>query len=158
MRDEYKETLLSGKGGFDEFHDLSSINKYINEEEDTYKVFIILHEQFPTIAASVYHVAEDILIKNKEYKICSKYLGDPIKKYENIRYLRELEYSLARENPEINEPKLQSHADNRFIGETVKLISLLTEISRLDEAKEIRKRALEYFPNEEIENSIPAVH
>ena len=154
LRNSYSDTLLRGEGSFDEFLDLSSISGYLNEEHETYKVFMFLHENYPSTASNVYHVAEDMLIERQEFQICNEYMGDPIIKYEDIRLMREMNLSLARKNPNMDRPEFQKITDELFINKSIKLIKLLIGLNRIEEAKEIQQRALQYFHNDEIKNAI----
>lgn len=154
IRDRDKEVLLSGKGSFENFHDLSSINRGLGEEEDTLKLFLTLDKKYPEQAESYYIVAEDLLIKHKKYNICAKYIGDPIIKYEGLRHNRELQLSFAKTNSKLNNPRYLEYADQSYIEGVVKLIEVLIAIDKRDEAIEVQKRALSYFANDSIKHAI----
>ena len=66
IRNKDEKTLLNGTGGFSNFHDLYSINKYLKEEDKTYKLFIILDSKYPKIAKRCYNVIEDALVEKQE--------------------------------------------------------------------------------------------
>lgn len=153
LRNRYESKLTEGKGGFDEFHDLSAINQYIGQEGHTYQVFKELHERNPDIAESCYHVAEKLLIQNKEYEICSKYMKDPSAAFENIRHMRELNIGIAKENVKLNDEEFISHIDKSFIEDTLNLITLLVSLKEIGKAKEIKEKAISYFPHEKIQNA-----
>jgi len=150
VRDTNKEILVSGKGSFQHFHDLFSINRALGKEEHTYELFLILDKQYPEQAVVYYHVAEDLLIERKDYKLCGKYIGDPVYKYERIRHTRELQLSMTKKYPIMNNSRFLKNADESFVDSVIKLIKLLIAIDREDEAIEIQKRALLYFDNEKI--------
>lgn len=154
VRENDKEKLLSGKGGFDNFHDLSAINQRLGEDEKTLELLLTLDEKHPEQLESYYIVAEDLLIKHKKYDICAKYIGDPIAKYESLRYRREMELSLSRKNPKLNNSKFLDHADQSYIDGVIALIEVLTAINKLEDAREVQKRALSYFPSESIKYAI----
>jgi len=154
LRDENKEILLSGKGNFTNFHDLSSINRELGEEYQTYELFLVLDKNYPEQAEHYYNVAEDLLIERKEYEICGKYIGDPIYKYENLRHSRELSISTTKRHPEMDNPRYRKYTDETFIDGVLMLIEVLIEINRKDDAKEVQERALSYFYNERIEYAI----
>lgn len=155
LRDNYKKKLLSGSGTFEDFHDLSSINQYMKEEDETYRLFLFLHKEHPEQAGRYYHVVEGLLIERKEYEICGKYIADPLMKYEDIRHMRELNISLAKKEPGLDKPHFQKYTNESFIDGVSKLIEVLVALERVDEAKEIQKRALSYFESEKIKYAIP---
>ncbi len=154
VRDKDKEKLLSGNGSFDNFHDLSAVNRGLGEDEETLELFLILDRKYPEQSPSYYIVAEDLLIEHKKYDICAKYIGDPIAKYEGLRHRREMELSFAKTNPKLNNPRFLEHADESFIDGVLKLIEVLISIKKQDDASEIQKRALSYFPSESIKYAI----
>lgn len=84
LRNRNKETLLEGRGNFDNYHDLSALNFVLGEKEDTLKVFLATHKNDPEQARVYYHVVEDLLVERKEYEICDHYLADPLTKYSHI--------------------------------------------------------------------------
>lgn len=154
IRDEDNEKLLSGKGSFDNFHDLSSINQVLGEEEATLELFLILDNKYPEQSDSYYIVAEDLLVRHKKYDICAKYIGDPIVKYEGFRHVREMNVSLAKTNPKLNTPEFLYYTDQSYIDNVVKLIEVLIAIDQQADAIEIQKRALSYFSDERIAYAI----
>lgn len=154
LRNKYRDTLLSGEGGFEEFLNLSSINQYLQDQNETYNVFMFLYEHHPSQASSVYHVAEDILIEKQEFQICSEYMGDPLVKFEDIRLMREMDVNLARKNPNMDRPEFHNIMNKLYVDKSIKLIKVLIALGRIEEAKEVQKRALEYFPDDEIKNAI----
>ena len=154
IRDGDKESLLSGKGNFDNFHDLSSINQGLGEEEDTLELFLTLDNKYPKQAGAYYIVAENLLIKHKKYDICAKYIGDPIIKYEKLRHNRELQLSFAKTNSKMNSPRFLEYLDQSYIEGVVKLIEVLLAIDKRDEAIEVQSRALSYLSNDSIKHAI----
>ncbi len=150
VRDKNKELLLSGEGSFNNFLDLFSINRELEDENDTYDVFLFLDKKFPSQAENYYHVAEDLLIKRKKYDICGKYIGDPIYKYENMRHMRELQISFMKEDAKMDSPSFRQHTDQTFVSDVLKLIEVLVAIEKMDDAREIQRRAMSYYENDKI--------
>ena len=154
VRDADKEKLLLGIGSFRNFHDLSSINKKLDEEQATLELFLILDQQYPEQSGPYYIVAEDLLIKHKKYNICAKYIADPIVKYEGLRNRRERSLGMARENRKMNNSHFLDNTDKNYVEGVTKLIEVLLAIDRQKEAIEVQQRALSYFPSDAIKNSI----
>lgn len=154
IRDINRDILLSGKGNFDNFMETSSINRELDEKNNTYELFLTLDKKYPKQAERYYHVAEALLIEKKEYELCGKYIGDPVFKYEKLRHFRELNLSMARKKPKMNNPEYLKLTDERYIDGVLKLIEVLMAIQKEVEAKEIQKRAMSYFSNDEIKHAI----
>ncbi|SDU15438.1 hypothetical protein [Halopseudomonas salegens] len=155
IRDDNKELLLSGQGDFQNFLELSSINRVMGDREATLDLFIILDEKYPDQAQSYYHAAERLLIENKAYDISARYIGDPILKYEGLRHMRERNLGLARGNPDLNTPRFIAYADESFVNDVLSLIEILVAVGQADEALEVQKRALSYFESDRIMHAIP---
>ncbi|MEW8383219.1 MAG: hypothetical protein AB2704_15320 [Candidatus Thiodiazotropha taylori] len=154
IRNHNRKILLSGKGNFDNFHDLSSINEGLNDEEDTLEVFLTLDSNYPSQAELYYVIAEELLIEHKKYNICEKYIGDPIIKYERLRHMRELNLSITKTTPELNTPEFLDYADDSFVKGVVRLIEVLKAIDNIDMAIEIQERALSYFSHVSIKSAM----
>lgn len=154
IRDNDEEILLSGKGDFENFHDFSSINKGLGEENKTYELFLILDKKYPDQSRSYYNITEDLLIAHKDYEICGKYIPDPIFRYESIKRSRESLINFAKRNPKAGDFSLEKHANDHFIDKINKLIEILVAINKIDKAKEIQKSALAYFYSDKIRDAI----
>ena len=154
IRDKDEQALLDGTGDFGNFLDLFAINKYLKEEDNTYKTFKALHDKYPGIAKRCYRVVKGLLVDKKEYQICGKYMIEPIKEYERIKDMRELNLSMMRSKSKLDTPRMRQYTDDSFIKETCQLIEILMGLKRNSEAEEIQKRALEYFDHEKIRNAI----
>ena len=154
IRNKNKDTMSSGKGTFNDFHDFSSINRELGEEIKTVELFSELSENFPLQAKRLYHVVEDLLIEKKEFILLDKYMDDPIFKYETLRHSREQSLSYARKNPNRDSSVSLEYSDNRFIDETIKLINVLLILNKKPEAIEIHQRDTRYFQNKKLESIV----
>lgn len=156
VRDENAAKLLDGGGDFREFHDFSAINRVLQESERTYRLFVVLDANHPEVAKRCFDVALDLIVAHENYALFAKYGGDPIERYERIRQLREGGLKMAAQNPKLDNEQYRQFRDKAFEDKTVQLIRILRALERLDEAREIQRRALAYFPSPRIEESLPA--
>lgn len=133
VRDQTKARILantSDKGSFDDLSSLAAINKKLGEEADTVATFKLVDKQNPRMAKSFYIAADDSLIKEKEYALCSKYLSPE----------RSVDTDLMVFNFE--EPKVKPEhvalarksRDERFINKAATLVALLVINDRKEEA------------------------
>ncbi|MGD9855993.1 MAG: hypothetical protein AB7U20_13695 [Planctomycetaceae bacterium] len=76
VRDEAGRKVLaeSGKTAHDFFHDFVAINRELEESNRVLALFQQLHMTDPEKAKDVYGLAEPVLIRAKEYKLCGEYL------------------------------------------------------------------------------------
>ncbi len=154
IRDNHKYKLSSGKGTFNDFHELSSINRELGEEIQTITLFAKLSEDHPQQASDFYHVVDDLLINYQEFELVDRYMEDPIFKYETLRHSREQSLSYARKHPNKNTPLALEYHDTRFVNETIKLINVLIVLNKASEAREIHQRATSYFKSKKLENLV----
>ncbi len=76
FRDLAKAKLLSGDGDVDAFAEFTSINRKLDEIQQTVSLFLKLDEQDSELAFKCYPYAESPLIRAGEYQVCGKYI-DP---------------------------------------------------------------------------------
>ncbi len=144
LRDKYKKVLLRGEGGFEEFHDLSSINEALDEKTDTYNLFLAMHDSYPEQASRYYNVVEELLVERKDYDICAVYISSPLEKYDQIQELHKLNLKLVNENPVMNTDEFKSYTKESFTEDVKQLIEILTLINKEDVAEEIKIKAFNY--------------
>ena len=153
LRNSNKETLLEGKGSFDNFHDLSAFNRTLDEDEDTFNVFLHIHDNFPDQAKSYYNVSEELIIERKRYDICETYLSDPFKKYSKIQHLHEINQRFMSERPEMGQDEeYVSYVHERYVFSVSQLIEVLLALGKISEAEKIKSESLEYYETSEINN------
>ena len=155
IRDQHETALLNGTARFPEFHEVYAINRTLEEDQKTYALFMQLHARQPEIARQCFHVAMDLVVNNKNYEVTASYLGDPIQRYERLEQMREMNLGLMQRNPNLDNPRFKQRADETFVAKTVQLIDILSHLKRMDEAREIQKRALSYFPSPELKSALP---
>jgi hypothetical protein len=154
LRNNNKEKLLTGRGNFDNFHDLSALNFVLDEKEDTLMVFLEIHKNDPEQAKAYYHVVDQLLVERKEYEICDHYLVDPLAKYSQLQHLHEMNTKLIKTNPEMDNDEFKEFAVDNYVKGVCRLIEVLDAVDKKDVAKEIQRRALQYFDNDDIRRAI----
>jgi serine/threonine protein kinase/uncharacterized RDD family membrane protein YckC len=138
IRDQNVKTISEGNGSFQLFHDVVAINSCLNEEPKTVELFKTLHEKQPDLAKACYHVSEKELAARREYQICISYIPDPLKRFDRIRKMRELNLKLAKDN----RPQLRDYAERSFVEETSRLIEILVGAGRKADAEKVQEQAL----------------
>jgi hypothetical protein len=139
IRDKNTKAISEGNGSFDLFHDVTAINHYLNEQPKTVALFKTVHEKYPDLAKSCYHVAETDLAAQREYQICIRYIPDPLTRFDRIREMRDANLKLAKEEADTN---LKEYAENSFVEEICRLIDILVGADRKQDAEKVRERAL----------------
>lgn len=135
IRNQKEQVLRLGKGGFDLFHDVTSINRVLNEDERSIKLFKEIEKETPERIEQLWIVVKDIAFQQKDHKLLNRHIKDTEQEYRNIYsdYLRD--FKMFKEQDELKWIK------DRFR----KVIDLLIELSKFngDEAmaNKIEERA-----------------
>lgn len=154
LRNTNRDTLLKGDGTFDNFHDLSAIDRVLGESEDTFSVFLEIHNNYPEQAKRYYHVVENLIVERKAYDICECYLTDPKEKYSHLQHMHEMNIELINSNPTMDNDEFREYTKESFVNGVCQLIEILLALHKNDIAEEIQKQALTYFDNKLIREAI----
>lgn len=154
VRDKKTAKLKSGKGGFNHFVDVNALNRTLKEESKTIDLFRLLDQKQPDLAKQCWMVAKPIAIKNKNYDLADKYLGNFLTEFEQIKERYE---SIAARNDK-NRPgyaHLKGFNENRFVEQVMLLIDTAKALNENDAAKEIHKRALDLLDDRRLRKIKP---
>lgn len=148
-----RQKLLSGDGSFTIFSEYKSINNYLNKDSETISTFLEIEELYPEEANDYYLSIRRLLMKTERYDIIARYITDPIREFESIRYHREIELSRVRLD---NTYELINYADQHYQSELTQLLKTTRAVGMEDYAKEIERRSehyladsMKFFPNKE---------
>jgi hypothetical protein len=150
LRDLVDIKVRSGKSSFSDFHDLSSINRELKNNSNTIDVFNYLDKHYPSQAKAGYHAIEKLLINKKYYQLCSKYMGDPIYKYESLRHRRETNLNSTKTHPSLATTKHYKYIDKTYIDGVLNLLVVLNALNNREAIDEIHLRASQYFGYKQI--------
>lgn len=151
LRNRKKNSLLNGEGNFDDFHDLSAINRELDETDDTGSVFMQIYKNDPEQSKAYYNLVEDFLIAKKEYEICGECIGNPHSRYLEIEHLHQVAERYNKKRP--NSPHYSENcelAEERYVQSVSRLLEILIGLNKNDIANNIQKKSLEYFDNNAI--------
>ena len=153
IRNKNREMLLQGEGNFEYFHDLTAINNSLKETDDTFQVFLNLHNNFPKQAENYYHVVEELIVQNKAYEICAHYISDPIKKYFQIQKMHEMNLRVIANDPSMDTEDFNFYLKESYVNKVCQLIEILVGLEKATVATEIQKLALEHYYDYRIRDS-----
>lgn len=138
IRDEEAVQVQEGLNGNEMFQGFAAINRELGEEKKTHDLFIWLDKNKPDLAHQVYPLTQRVLIQNKEYKLCSKYINAE-EAYQRLaeHYRRDMNLS---KDPKFGK-ELQRFGEKNFSNNTSTLIALLVLAERRTEAQTIADAA-----------------
>lgn len=138
IRDKDTEAIREGRGSFELFHDVASINGYLQEEPKTVEMFKTLHEKQHRLAERCYFVAEKDLAARREYKLCASYIPDATERFDRIREMRERQLKMGTDQ----RLRMKEYAEKSFSEQTGRLIEILVGAGRKQDAESVREQAL----------------
>ena len=178
IRDHDAREFAEGRGYFDLFMDVHSLNQYLGDDEATYSLFKLLEQSDPPLARQCFCAIEDQLVSHGEYDLCLGYIGDPQMAFESIRQSREqlklMEDQWAARRQEQTKqfeqtaktnslsantsapflPEPPRLADKKFVGQTRQLIEILVGANRKTDAGKIREEALAVLDVSELQSAV----
>ena len=81
IRADKTAMLKKGKGNFDLFVDVTSLNQTLDENDKTVDLFQQLDKEQKKLAAKCWRAAKDPVIAAKRYDLAKNYIGDPVRKF-----------------------------------------------------------------------------
>jgi tetratricopeptide (TPR) repeat protein len=152
IRDSKTQRLLKGERSRDLFHDVSSINEYLQAFQSTADLFKELDTTDPKFASTIYDLADAALLSCREFGLAKKYLGDP---NERLREAREhLERGIRFAKGSKNEDASRHAFERIFAEEVVRTIIVLRETGDRSGAKAIQEEALKVLANPSIREAL----
>jgi hypothetical protein len=84
-----------GRAAHEQYADFAAINRCLDEEPKTVRLFEWLHKHRPKLAKKVYHRTEAVLARANEFKLCGAYI-DSAEQFAGIRRGFRVNMRLAR--------------------------------------------------------------
>ncbi|AMV20386.1 hypothetical protein [Planctomyces sp. SH-PL14] len=138
IRDETEKKVLANPTESAPFHDLTALNKTLQDEIRTRETFEAVEAKDAVAARTLYDRAQPALVKTKAYKLCGKYIDGP-RDFKAAQKSLEEGLQLAKD-PRFG-PSLESHYRNAFRNKVTTLVALLVVNERKDEAETVAKSA-----------------
>jgi hypothetical protein len=125
--------VRAGTGNRDDFHDVSSIDEYLDDVPTTTELFVWLDVNNPALAKASYGVAQRALVESKNYQLCGKYLDPPLS--------TKIMLEIYRENQRLAKKKTFDHmkdfGDKSLTNQASTLVALLVLNNRSAEADQV---------------------
>lgn len=152
-RDE-AEGAVRDKPDFHTFHEVASLNRYLEDELRTADLFIKVAETDHATADHLYEIAERNLIQSGRFHACAPFLK-PIERVESAAdcYRVSKKHEDNRPSYPVAAPKL---AKRFFIQDMATLVALLVLNGRAEEARTAFERSLEIVDDDEFRTTIAA--
>jgi hypothetical protein len=141
LRDRDVRDFAEGRGFFDKFMEVSSINSYLHEDDATLALFESIRQKDPQLASLCFNAIEELLVKRGKYELCSSYITNPLGKFDLILSARGIELNAAQKFPGQRQAQFRASAEKRFVDRTGQLLEVLLAMGKKAEAAKILERA-----------------
>lgn len=141
IRDRKTLQLQKGEGNVALFHDVTSLNRTLLENNKTIELFEQIDKVNPALAKNCWRIAKDAVIAAGRIDLARKYLGDMAGEFAAVKAMYDRNTALYN-NPKIGGERFKKYNENRFVEECLSLIKVAVAIGNLDVAKEIQTKAL----------------
>ncbi len=171
--------LAAGRGHSEMFQEVDALNRELQAPDETYALFKKLETSDPQLAGQCYLWIESALVQQGEYETCSRYLGDPQRRFEiNLRSWKQMkafeDQSAARRLEQSRRSKAMAktnstyaglantfalpapppYADPHFIGQTRQLIEILVASGHKADAEKIRDQAVALLDDARLKSAV----
>lgn len=149
-RDRTAADVRNGAGGWNDFHDVQSLNESLDDESLTVELFEHLHETQPELAQRVWNVAKSEVIAAGRYELAKRYIGNPMHSLASFR--RTYERNKANYgDADGMEDYYREYNENRFVKQTLELMQVFTALEKHDLVDQIGNEALKTYQDPRIE-------
>jgi hypothetical protein len=154
IRDQKTTRLLNAETNREIFHDVASINGYLDEKHSTATLFQQIETKESSFAKSIYDLAEDSLVADGQYALARKYIGTPDEAFQRARakYNRGMDY-VNRQPPE-RQSSPRGAFENIFADSVVRLLLILQNTGDEARAKTIQADALKIVEHDRIKDAL----
>lgn len=181
IRDHDTREIAEGRGYFDLFMEVNSINGVLDQEDATVALFKTIGQSDKKLAEQCYGLMEPELVRRGEYELCLNYVGNPQARFETVsnswqmmRKTGERQQAMWREQSDRMQkmaetrtnvpgfpngqlpfpPELSKMADKSFVAQTRNLIEILVATGRKSDAEQIRDEALAALDDSQLKSAV----
>ena len=154
IRDHGVQQIVDGEGSFELFNDVAAINRTLGAIDETYELFLIVHERHPVLAPRCFFIARELLVEHQEYELCDAYIEDYQHEVAQLRLRWEMTLESARRDPEHEKVLLVVLANLRFARGVASLVEVLSGVDRHEDAAAIQEAALQVLDDDEIRRAL----
>ena len=151
LRETAANNAIAGIETHESFHDAYALDRVIGDSNASRDLFHQLHENNPSSAKTVYHIAQPVLVAFGDYDICNQHL-DPDTAVDRIIEL--FQFHQNRPSPETDSRFHREFAENNFRNESATVIALLAVSDELDMAQNLANRILEQWDHKSVRDII----
>jgi hypothetical protein len=124
VRDRDVAQFAAGRGYAELFQEVESINRELGDPEATCKLCKTIADKDPNLACQCYYYAQQALLEQGQYELCSRFMGDP-----------QARFNAARS-------QIKTPGVDYFVGQVCALVEILVGTGHKSEAENISAQAI----------------
>ncbi len=153
VRDEKTLKMEKGEGRRELFHDVTALNRTLDENGKTVKLFRKLDQEQPALAKACWLMGRDEIFEARAYDLVKKYAGNLIGEYEQMKQSFDEMKSIVAKMKDAETAK--ANMERRFVDDTLQLIEIAVGIDDMEAARQIQSKALGVVYDERLKAAIP---
>ncbi len=156
LRDDSEKILRDGKKDRRLFHDFVALNRTLDDQDKTVKLFDSISSRDPAEAKIYWDSAQEVILDEKRFDLAEKYMKDIEGEFVEVKqsYDRNLRFY---EDPNIGNEHFKTYNQNSFIKESLKLIEFALATNKRDAAVSVRDKALKVLDDQRLRDAIPQI-
>lgn len=140
IRNRKTDLIKKKRGTLELFHDVQSINKYVNESKRTIALYKEMTVCDFDLAKQCYDLAKEGLIAHEEFELCNRMMEAPMFIIRDMRNMLDKNIDIYKTNQWADEAHLKWSIQH-YLQETEFTLIVLIKSNRLVEAKRFMGRA-----------------
>lgn len=152
IRDEAGKDVREGDTNRQAFIDFKAINRELRESDKTTELFLWLDANEPKRAKVIFDVAQEDLVRAKEYRLCGKYIN-PDSSYQRILSLYREDIDSEGNGPRLRQYHRQYQKD-QFSKSVATLVAILAINGKKADADRIAVEAVKELNDENFKTQL----
>jgi hypothetical protein len=157
LRERMVDAVKAGESILSSFQVYAAINRECGEVSKTGELFLIASERQSKDLRQCYLLAEDGLVAIEAFHVCSLYINSISERYDAIRRVRALSLDHNRTPMKLglgHGARYRESVESRFANEVSRVIMILLNVGRTEEAEQLCLRALADCDNDNARTTI----
>jgi hypothetical protein len=154
MRDQKTKRVLAKPGDFALFHDVVSLNRTLEQDDQSLQDFEALRGSAPEFAKKCWPIIKDVALAAKRFDLAREYLENPLAEYARIHGMYLMSISFADKVSGDREVFAKMNED-RFVAQCLELIEVAIALDDEASAREIQAKALTVVDDGRLRAAVP---
>lgn len=152
VRDDKTDLLIQGEGDLQLFHDVTALNRKLEDNNETVELFRHLDKNQKALAKQCWDTAKEAVIITKAYDLARKHIGNLVREFEIAK--QKYDRNKAMYGGKNFGEHFKAFNEDNFVKETLRLIELAVSLDENEAAKEIQSSALAIIDDQRLKDAL----